>query len=83
MKTSISLKAFVSEGKWNEIDSLIKNGDYIKAEGNAEWDRFDNCLSVMISGIEKGEIVRREDNYLVAGSIQSSCIFQKVQKSPS
>lgn len=63
MKTSISLKAFVSEGKWNEIDSLIKDGDYIKAEGNAEWDRFDNCLSVMISGIEKGEIVRREDNY--------------------
>ncbi len=52
-KTSVCLKAFCSNGKWEEIDSLLKNGDYIKVRGETEWDRYDNCLVVMMKDIER------------------------------
>ncbi|MGF6376214.1 DNA polymerase-3 subunit alpha (Gram-positive type) [Clostridiales Family XIII bacterium PM5-7] len=60
-KTSVCLKAFTSDNKWNEIDTLLKSGDYIKVRGETEWDRYDNCLVIMVKDIEKGEIKRRED----------------------
>ncbi len=62
-KTSVCLKAFCSNGKWEEIDSLLKNGDYIKVRGETEWDRYDNCLVVMMKDIEKGKRKVREDTY--------------------
>lgn len=58
-KTSVCLKAFCSNNKWEEIDSLLKNGDYIKVRGETEWDRYDNCLVVMLRDINKGKIKRR------------------------
>lgn len=62
-KTSVCLKAFCSNNKWDEIDSLLKNGDYIKVRGETEWDRYDNCLVVMLKDINKSKIKKREDTY--------------------
>ncbi len=62
-KTSIALKTFLSAEKWEEVDGLLKPGDYIKALGTPEFDRFENELVVMIDGIEKGVVTRREDNF--------------------
>jgi len=62
-KDSACLKTFCSQDKWNEIDSLLKNGDYIKVRGETEWDRFENCLSVMVKDINKGQVKKRKDTY--------------------
>lgn len=62
-KTSVCTKAFFSEEKWTELEPLLKNGDFLKIAGNAEWDRYENCVSVMIEEIEKGEVKKREDNF--------------------
>ncbi len=62
-KTSVCLKAFCSNNKWEEIDSLLKSGDYIKVRGETEWDRYDNCLVVMLKDINKGKMKRRQDTY--------------------
>lgn len=61
--TSACLKAFCSANKWEEIDSLLKSGDYIKVRGETEWDRYENCLTVMLKDIEKGKVKRRQDTY--------------------
>ena len=62
-KTSVCLKAFCSNQKWEEIDSLLKSGDYIKVRGETEWDRYDNCLVVMLKDINKGKMKKRQDTY--------------------
>ena len=62
-KTSVCLKAFCSNNKWDEIDSLLKSGDYIKVRGETEWDRYDNCLVVMLKDINKSKIKKREDTF--------------------
>lgn len=62
-KTSVCLKAFCSNNKWEEIDSLLKSGDFIKVRGETEWDRYDNCLVVMIKDINKGKLKKRQDVY--------------------
>ena len=62
-KTSTCLKCFCSNEKWEEIDKLLKNGDYIKVRGETEWDRYDNCLAVMIKDINKGKRAKRKDTY--------------------
>lgn len=62
-KTSTCLKCFCSNEKWEEIDKLLKSGDYIKVRGDTEWDRYDNCLVVMVKDINKGKRVKRKDTY--------------------
>ena len=62
-KTSTCLKTFVSKQKWDEINSLLKEGTYIKAIGAPEWDTYENAITVRIDGIEKSSIKLREDNY--------------------
>lgn len=59
--TSLCIKAFTSENKWNEIDEHLKNGDFVKIRGNAEWDTYENIVVVMARDIEKGQIKKRED----------------------
>jgi DNA polymerase-3 subunit alpha (Gram-positive type) len=59
--TSICVKAFTSENKWNEIDEHISNGTFVKIRGNAEWDTYENVVVVMARDIEKGEVKRRKD----------------------
>lgn len=61
--TSICVKAFTSENKWNEIDEHLKIGDCVKIRGNAEWDTYENIVVVMARDIEKGTIKKRVDDY--------------------
>ena len=53
--TSICVKIFASEEKWNEIDGALNAGDYVKIRGNAEFDTFENILVLMGKDIEKTE----------------------------
>ncbi|HML38747.1 MAG TPA: PolC-type DNA polymerase III, partial [Bacillota bacterium] len=53
--TSICVKVFASEEKWNEIDQNLNSGDYVKIRGNAEFDTFENLLVLMGKDIEKTE----------------------------
>lgn len=71
--TSLCLKAFCSNEKWEEIDTLLKNGDYIKARGEAQWDRFDNNLTVMIKDIQKGKLKKRMDTYEGKKRVELHC----------
>lgn len=59
--TSICVKAFTSENKWNEIDEHLKIGDFVKIKGNAEWDTYENIVVVMAQDIEKGTVKKRVD----------------------
>ena len=72
-KTSICLKTFCSAEKWEEIDKFLKKGDFIKVRGEAEWDRFDNCLVVMMKDINKGVIKKREDTYEGGRRVELHC----------
>ncbi|HWQ79202.1 MAG TPA: PolC-type DNA polymerase III [Anaerovoracaceae bacterium] len=60
--TSICVKIFASEEKWNEIDENLKPGDWVKIRGNAEFDTFENLLVLMGKDIEKTEKEGRRDN---------------------
>jgi len=62
-KTSTCLKAFVKSDKWEEMDENLKIGDYIGAAGETEWNRFENCLDVMVNAIEKESAPHREDTF--------------------
>lgn len=59
--TSISVKAFTMNEKWEDIDSHIKEGDWVKIKGQAQWDRFDNTTVVMADSIEKAQKKVRKD----------------------
>jgi len=59
--TSICVKLFASEEKWNEIDGNLKSGDYVKIRGNAEFDTYENILVLMGKDIEKTEKEGRKD----------------------
>ena len=62
-KTSICVKSFVLNQKWEDIDSHLGNGDGVRIKGQAQWDRFDNCVTVMADSIEKIEKKDRMDTY--------------------
>ena len=90
-KTSVCLKMFCSDAKWEEIDSLLKSGDYIKVSGDTEWDRYDNCLVIMqsSSGITKERyfcltwrwtaLARQQQNLLLMPMMKSRLIPSKRQ----
>ncbi|MCI7146014.1 MAG: PolC-type DNA polymerase III [Clostridiales bacterium] len=59
--TSLCVKAFVQDEKWDDITEHLKKGTGALIEGMAQWDRFDNCVTVMADAIEKRERVTRED----------------------
>lgn len=72
--SSTCIKAFVSEEKGEEIKKLIKVGDYIKVQGNPEVDLFEgNELVFKATRIEKGEAIRREDNYEGPHRVELHC----------
>ena len=71
---SMSLKTFVSEGKWKDIDDHINIGDYIKVKGQPKLDAYeDNQLVLWLTNIEKGEIPGREDNYEGPHRVELHC----------
>lgn len=61
-KTSLCVKFFAPEQKWKDVDEHLKSGDVVKIAGDAEWDMFDNVLTVKAKSIEKGEKQFRQDN---------------------
>ncbi|MBP3384839.1 MAG: PHP domain-containing protein [Firmicutes bacterium] len=61
-KTSICVKFFAVEQKWNDIDEHLGKGDLVKIQGDAEWDTFENCLTVKAKSIEKMDKELRMDN---------------------
>lgn len=61
-KTSLCIKFFAPEQKWIDIDTHLSSGDVVKIQGDAEWDTFDNTLTVKAKSIEKGEKHLRQDN---------------------
>ena len=62
--TSICIKLFATMEKWNDIDSSLNPGDYIKVRGNTEFDTYENVLVIMGKDIEKTQIVGRQDHSL-------------------
>ncbi|MBR0596764.1 PolC-type DNA polymerase III [Sinanaerobacter chloroacetimidivorans] len=61
LTTSICVKVFASEEKWNEIDSSLNPGNYVKIRGAAEFDTYENVLVIMGKDIEKTEKPSRQD----------------------
>ena len=61
-KTSLCVKFCAPEQKWIDIDTHLDSGDIVKIQGDAEWDTFDNVLTVKAKSIEKGEKQFRQDN---------------------
>lgn len=72
-KSSIVLKTFISQKKWDEICEHISIGDYIKVKGQPEIDRYENALVVMIDAIEKGTLEKRKDNYPGKHRVELHC----------
>ncbi|MGI6748706.1 MAG: PolC-type DNA polymerase III [Anaerovoracaceae bacterium] len=60
--TSVCVKVFASENKWNDIDHNLKPGDYVKIRGNTEFDTFENALVLIGKDIEKIEKEGRQDH---------------------
>ena len=53
--TTICTKAFITEGKKEEIDQMLKAGDPVKIRGEVQWDTFENLNTIMIKDIQKEE----------------------------
>lgn len=53
--TTICTKAFMTEAKFEEVNTLLKPGDRVKIRGQVQWDQFENMNTIMIKDIEKGE----------------------------
>lgn len=60
-KTSICVKMFVMPQKWEDIDIHLKEGDFVRIRGEAQWDTYENVLVIMGSDIEKGLLIKRSD----------------------
>ena len=61
--TSILVKSFMPNEKWDEVSGIIKEGDPIKVYGHAQWDDYDNTVIVMCDAIEKMDVAGRVDNW--------------------
>ena len=59
--TSICVKAFVAEKKWDDIQDHFPVGSGIRVKGKAQWDTFENALTVTASSLEKEELPKRMD----------------------
>ena len=62
-RTSICVKAFVLNQKWDDFQTHLPAGTAVKIAGKAQWDRFDNAVTIMADSIELTENIRREDTY--------------------
>lgn len=62
-RTSICVKSFVVNQKWEDIEEFLPEGSAVKIQGKAQWDRFDNVVTVMADSIEKIEKKERTDTY--------------------
>ncbi|MCQ2546017.1 MAG: PolC-type DNA polymerase III [Clostridia bacterium] len=62
-KTSICVKSFVVNQKWDDIEEHLPDGSYVRIHGKAQWDRYDNTVTIMADDIEKIEKKERTDTY--------------------
>ena len=62
-KTSIPIKSFMVNEKWDEISDLLGPGDSVLIHGHAQWDSYDNCVVVMADAIEKKDVAGRTDTW--------------------
>lgn len=60
-RNSICVKAFVHNQKWDDFEEYLPDGSPVKIEGNAQWDRYDNAVTVMVDSIELTEKKERRD----------------------
>ncbi len=69
--TTIGCKGFVSENKWNEIDTLLQAGDGVKIRGEVQFDTYENMDTIMIKAIEKKEKLEdRMDNCQIGKRVE-------------
>ncbi|MBQ6400905.1 MAG: PolC-type DNA polymerase III [Firmicutes bacterium] len=62
-RTSIPVKSFVVNEKWEEIENLLKPGDGVRIRGQAQWDPRDNCVTIMADALEKVDREERMDTW--------------------
>ncbi len=62
-KTSICVKAFLTNEKLKDIDEHLPAGTTVKISGKAKWDKYDNNVTITAAGIEKTEKQERVDRY--------------------
>ena len=62
-KTSACLRFFIQDEQWPEVSEKLQTGNYIAAAGETEWNRYDNCLDIMVRDIEARKTPRREDTW--------------------
>ena len=74
-KTSICVKSFMLNQKWEDVETHLKNGDHVRIKGQAQWDRFDNCVTVMADSIEKTEKKVRKE-YLRTQACGAPCAYE-------
>ncbi|MCL2436553.1 MAG: PolC-type DNA polymerase III [Clostridiales bacterium] len=60
--TSICVKAFLTDDKWEDLNENVREGDFVRIQGEAEWDTFDHVTVLSLKAIEKGQAHVREDN---------------------
>jgi len=60
--TSICVKTFLTDEKWEELNGHFNVGDFVRIQGESEFDLFENMTILMLKAIEKGEKKVREDN---------------------
>ncbi|WP_206457826.1 PolC-type DNA polymerase III [Anaerovorax sp. IOR16] len=61
MTSSICVKIFCNEQKWDEIDEHIKVGTQIRVRGNVEFDTYENTIVMMGRDMEKIHKEKRKD----------------------
>lgn len=59
--SSICCRLFLTEEKWEDLDLKLEKDDYIKVEGEPEWDTFENTLILKTKAIMRENPVLRED----------------------
>ena len=62
-KTSACLRFFLQEDKWPEVSDKLSPGTYLAASGETEWNRYDNCLDIMVRDIVAREAPKRVDTW--------------------
>ncbi|MGI6177712.1 MAG: PolC-type DNA polymerase III [Eubacterium sp.] len=71
--TSLAAKMFLNSEKWAELESNLEPGNYVKIHGDAEWDTYDNMLTVKADGIQRGEAKVRVEKYEGRKRVELHC----------
>lgn len=60
-KTTMLAKAFVKPEKWDDIESNVKPGTFVRIRGIAEDDQFEHMVTVKMKDLMIGETSERKD----------------------